>query len=60
MTPTTAAVMPVSGAVNFRLPCVVSINNFTFDTPAEIELLKKKNQNQAMMILSRLDEDNGL
>jgi len=26
MTPTTAAVMPVSGAVNLRLPCVVSIS----------------------------------
>jgi hypothetical protein len=26
MTPTTAAVMPVSGAVNFRLPCVDSMN----------------------------------
>ena len=26
----------------------------------EIELLKKKNQNQAMLILSRLDEENGL
>ena len=26
MTPTTAAVMPVSGAVNLRLPCVDSIN----------------------------------
>ena len=26
MTPTTAAVMPVSGAVNLILPCVVSIN----------------------------------
>ncbi|MBI4192348.1 MAG: formate--tetrahydrofolate ligase, partial [Betaproteobacteria bacterium] len=27
---------------HYGLPCVVSINNFTFDTPAEIELLKKK------------------
>ena len=26
----------------------------------EIELLKKKNQNQAMLILSQLDEDNRL
>ncbi|MGH8728189.1 MAG: formate--tetrahydrofolate ligase [Burkholderiales bacterium] len=26
----------------FGLPCVVAINNFTFDTAAEIELLKKK------------------
>jgi formate--tetrahydrofolate ligase len=27
---------------HFGLPCVVSINRFNFDTPAEIELLKKK------------------
>jgi len=27
---------------HYGLPCVVSINNFTFDTPAEVELLKKK------------------
>ena len=27
---------------HFGLPCVVSINRFSFDTPAEIELLKKK------------------
>ncbi|HET6757432.1 MAG TPA: formate--tetrahydrofolate ligase [Burkholderiales bacterium] len=27
---------------HFGLPCAVAINNFTFDTPAEIELLKKK------------------
>jgi formate--tetrahydrofolate ligase len=26
----------------FGLPCVVAINNFTFDTAAEIDLLKKK------------------
>jgi len=26
----------------YGLPCVVAINHFTFDTPAEIELLKKK------------------
>jgi formate--tetrahydrofolate ligase len=26
----------------YGLPCVVAINNFTFDTAAEIELLKKK------------------
>ena len=26
ITPTTAAVIPVNGAVNFRLPCVVSIS----------------------------------
>ena len=27
---------------HYGLPCVVSINRFTFDTPAEIELLKSK------------------
>src|SRR6202167_6104931 len=27
---------------HYGLPCVVSINNFTADTPAEVELLKKK------------------
>jgi formate--tetrahydrofolate ligase len=27
---------------HYGLPCVVSINRFDFDTPAEIELLKKK------------------
>jgi formate--tetrahydrofolate ligase len=27
---------------HYGLPCVVSINRFNFDTPAEIELLKKK------------------
>ncbi len=27
---------------HYGLPCVVSINNFTFDTPAELELLKSK------------------
>ncbi|MGE5522924.1 MAG: formate--tetrahydrofolate ligase [Rhodospirillaceae bacterium] len=27
---------------HYGLPCVVSINNFTFDTPAEVELLKRK------------------
>jgi formate--tetrahydrofolate ligase len=26
----------------YGLPCVIAINNFTFDTPAEIDLLKKK------------------
>jgi formate--tetrahydrofolate ligase len=28
--------------IHFGLPCVVSINHFTFDTPAEIELLTRK------------------
>jgi formate--tetrahydrofolate ligase len=27
---------------NYGLPCVVSVNHFTFDTQAEIDLLKKK------------------
>ena len=27
---------------NYGLPCVVSINHFTFDTQAEVDLLKKK------------------
>jgi formate--tetrahydrofolate ligase len=27
---------------HFGLPCVVAINHFTFDTPAEIELLQKR------------------
>jgi len=27
---------------HYGLPCVVSINRFTFDTPAEVDLLKKK------------------
>lgn len=27
---------------NFGLPCVVSVNHFTFDTQAEIDLLKKR------------------
>jgi formate--tetrahydrofolate ligase len=27
---------------HYGLPCVVSVNNFTFDTPAELELLKTK------------------
>src|SRR5688572_3689262 len=27
---------------HFGLPCVVSINHFTHDTPAEVELLQKK------------------
>ncbi|MBI2292652.1 MAG: formate--tetrahydrofolate ligase [Betaproteobacteria bacterium] len=39
---------------HYGLPCVVSINNFTFDTPAEIELLKKKMaHHEAPVILAR-------
>ena len=30
--------------VNYGLPCVVSINHFTFDTQAEVDLLKKKDE----------------
>lgn len=39
---------------HYELPCVVSINNFTFDTPAEIELLKNKMaHHEAPVILAR-------
>ena len=39
---------------HYGLPCVVSINNFTFDTPAEIDLLKKKMaHHEAPVILAR-------
>ena len=39
---------------HYGLPCVVSINNFTFDTAAEIELLKKKMaHHEAPVILAR-------
>ena len=39
---------------HYGMPCVVSINNFTFDTPAEIELLKKKMaHHEAPVILAR-------
>lgn len=39
---------------HYGLPCVVSINNFTFDTPAEIELLKTKMaHHEAPVILAR-------
>ena len=39
---------------HYGLPCVVSINHFTFDTPAEIELLKSKMAHQnAPVILAR-------
>src|SRR5436190_1295253 len=39
---------------HYGLPCVVSINNFTFDTPAEIELLKKKMaHHEAPVLLAR-------
>jgi len=39
---------------HYGMPCVVSINNFTFDTPAEIDLLKKKMaHHEAPVILAR-------
>jgi formate--tetrahydrofolate ligase len=39
---------------HYGLPCVVSINNFTFDTPAEVELLKKKMaHHEAPVILAK-------
>ena len=39
---------------HYGLPCVVSINHFTFDTDAEIELLKKKMQpHQVPVLLAR-------
>jgi formate--tetrahydrofolate ligase len=39
---------------HYGLPCVVSINHFTFDTDAEIELLKRKMAHQsAPVILAR-------
>jgi formate--tetrahydrofolate ligase len=45
---------------HYGLPCVVSINHFTFDTPAEIELLKKKMaHHEAPVILARHWADGG-
>jgi len=39
---------------HYGLPCVVSINHFTFDTDAEIELLKQKMaKHEAPVILAR-------
>ncbi len=39
---------------HYGLPCVVSINHFTFDTEAEIELLKRKMaHHEAPVILAR-------
>jgi formate--tetrahydrofolate ligase len=39
---------------HYGLPCVVSINHFSFDTPAEIELLKQKMaHHEAPVILAR-------
>jgi formate--tetrahydrofolate ligase len=36
---------------HYGLPCVVSINRFTFDTAAEIELLKKKMANHGAPVI---------
>ncbi|HEV2007148.1 MAG TPA: formate--tetrahydrofolate ligase [Burkholderiales bacterium] len=45
---------------HFGLPCVVSINRFNFDTPAEIELLKKKMaHHEAPVILATHWSDGG-
>ena len=45
---------------HYGLPCVVSINRFSFDTPAEIELLKKKMAHQeAPVILATHWADGG-
>jgi formate--tetrahydrofolate ligase len=39
---------------HYGLPCVVSINHFNFDTPAEIELLRKKMaHHEAPVVLAR-------
>jgi formate--tetrahydrofolate ligase len=39
---------------HFGLPCVVSINHFTFDTPAEVELLARKMaHHEAPVVLAR-------
>jgi formate--tetrahydrofolate ligase len=45
---------------HYGLPCVVSINRFTFDTPAEIELLKRKMaHHEAPVILATHWADGG-
>jgi formate--tetrahydrofolate ligase len=36
---------------NFGLPCVVAINNFTFDTDAEINLLRDKMAEQGVQVV---------
>ena len=43
---------------HFGLPCIVSINHFTHDTPAEIDLVKKK-MAQAPVVLARHWADGG-
>ena len=45
---------------HYGLPCVVSINRFNFDTPAEIDLLKKKMaHHEAPVILATHWSDGG-
>ncbi len=45
---------------HYGLPCVVALNHFTFDTPAEIELLQKKMaHHEAPVIVCRHWADGG-
>ncbi len=45
---------------HYGLPCIVSINHFTFDTDAEVDLLKRKMAHQsAPVILARHWADGG-
>jgi formate--tetrahydrofolate ligase len=45
---------------HFGLPCIVSINHFTHDTPAEIDLVKKKvAHHEAPVVLARHWADGG-
>ena len=45
---------------HFGLPCIVSINHFTHDTPAEIDLVKKKMaHHDAPVVLARHWADGG-
>ena len=45
---------------HFGLPCIVSINHFTHDTPAEIDLVKKKMaHHEAPVVLARHWADGG-
>ncbi|MCA1852396.1 MAG: formate--tetrahydrofolate ligase, partial [Beggiatoa sp.] len=43
---------------HFGLPCIVSINHFTHDTPAELDLVKKK-MAQAPVVVARHWADGG-
>ena len=45
---------------HYGLPCIVSINHFSFDTEAEIEMLKRKMaRNEAPVVLARHWADGG-